>query len=490
VRLDTPFMSESDAFSWYMEQDPELRSTIVGVAWLEGLPPWEQFGARMEEATRLAPSFRRHPIEVPGRLSPPRWVTDGDFDLSWHLRRVGAPEPRTEKVVLELARVAAMTGFDRTRPLWEFTLVEGLRGGRAALIMKLHHSLTDGIGGVQLAHLLLDESPTPAFVAGKAEAPAGERFSQSDLVRAALRYRGRRWLAAGSDALHHAPQTTLRVVRHPVAVGAELAETARSVGRMVKPVRCVLSPVVTNRGSGRRLHMVTVELTGLRDAAHRAGGTVNDGFLAGLTGGLRRYHERHGAQLGDLMVTLPISLRTASDPLGGNRITLQRFVVPAGIVDPADRIRVMGERCRSARSERALPLTNAIAATLNLLPSGVIGSMLKHVDFLASDVPGFPRPVYLCGTRVTGYYAFGPTIGAALNATLFSYQAQCCIGVTVDTDAIPDDDVLVECVREGFAEVVSSATATAPTGNGSAPVQTVRKKGTRAGSVRKEAAPC
>ena len=201
---------------------------------------------------------------------------------------------------------------------------------------------------------------------------------------------------------------------------------------------------------------MTVGLPELREAAHRAGGTVNDGFLAAITGGLRRYHERHGAALGGLMMTLPISLRTDADPLGGNRITLQRFVVPAGIVDPAERIGAMDRCCRRARSERSLALTDAIAGALNLLPSGVVGGMLKHVDFVASDVPGFPLPIYLCGAEVTGYHAFGPTIGSALNATLFSYQSQCCIGITVDTDAIADDDVLLECLHQGFAEVLAS----------------------------------
>jgi diacylglycerol O-acyltransferase len=143
--------------------------------------------------------------------------------------------------------------------------------------------------------------------------------------------------------------------------------------------------------------------------------------------------------------------------MGGNRITLMRFPVPAGIADPAQRIRATDARCRRARAERSLPLTDAVAGVLNMLPSAVVASMLKHVDFLASDVPGFPRQIYLCGAPVSGYYAFGPTIGAALNATLFSYQSQCCIGVTVDTDAIPDDDVLLGCLADGFGEVVGSS---------------------------------
>ena len=165
------------------------------------------------------------------------------------------------------------------------------------------------------------------------------------------------------------------------------------------------------RSQARHLEMLEVQLADLKRAAAAAGGTVNDGFMAAVTGGLRRYHERHGAPVDELRVTMPISIRTPDDPIGGNRITLIRFPVPVSDPDPASRIREMNRRCRAAREERSLPYTDAIAASLNLLPPGVVGSMLKHVDFVASDVPGFPFPVYLAGSRVERYVAFGPTIG-------------------------------------------------------------------------------
>ena len=452
--LGATFMRESDAFSWYMEKDPELRATVVGIAWLDKAPPWNQLCSRQERATRAAPEFRRRLLEPPARLATPRWATDPAFDLSWHLRRIVSPPPHTEETVLEMARHAAMTGFDRSRPLWEFTLVEGLQGRRAALIMKLHHSLTDGIGGVQLAALLFDDHPVRSLGGRLSEAPPGETVSRSVLTLEAMRRSTGRATRAAARVVSSWPAAFTGLVRHPVTTARDLADTALSVGRTVKPVRATLSPLVVNRGRARRLHMLSVPLEELKAAAGAAGGTVNDGFLAAVTGGLRRYHEHHGARVGDLLLTMPISIRKPDDPVGGNRITLMRFPVPAGIADPAERIRAIDARCRRARAERSLPLTDAIAGVLNLLPSAVLGGMLKHVDFLASDVPGFPRPIFLCGVPVSGYYAFGPTIGAALNTTLFSYQSQCCIGVTVDTDAIPDDDVIVDCLEQGFDEVL------------------------------------
>ena len=155
------FMRESDAFSWYMEHDPALRSTIVAVAWLDRSPKWDTLVDRLERATRLVPIFRQRPVEPPGRLATPRWTVDPDFDLTWHLRRVTSPPPHSQATVIEMARIMAMSGFDAAHPLWEFTLVEDLADGGAALVMKLHHSLTDGIGGMQLLFALFDTCPDP-----------------------------------------------------------------------------------------------------------------------------------------------------------------------------------------------------------------------------------------------------------------------------------------------------------------------------------------
>ena len=449
---DGPFMSDSDAFSWYMEKDPQLRSTVVAVAWLDAAPPWQLLHDRLERATRLAPSFRRRPLEPPARLAPPRWATDPDFHLDWHLRRLAAPEPYTTDVVLDVARVSAMSAFDLTRPLWEFTVVEGLVGGQAALIMKLHHSLTDGIGGVALAQLLVDVSQEGSELTDAA-APRGERLSTTRLAAQAALHTGRRLVSSGASVIRSAPVGALMWARHPGSVTAQVLETVRSVGRTVKPLRRTLSPLVTARGPGRRLHMLTVGMSELKMAGRAGGGTLNDAFVAGVAGGLRRYHEQHGARVGDLLMTLPISLRSPGDPIGGNRITLLRLPVPAGDTDPMSRIAEVHGRCLRARHERSLPYTQLIAGVLNLMPPAAVGSMLKHVDFVASDVPGFPDQAYLCGVPITGFYPFGPTIGAAVNATLFSYMSKCCIGVTVDTDAVADDDVLLECLAAGFAEV-------------------------------------
>ena len=134
-----------------------------------------------------------------------------------------------------------------------------------------------------------------------------------------------------------------------------------------------------------------------------------------------------------------------------------RFVLPVDLPTPALRIIAMREVVEVVRSERSLDHTETIAGFLNLMPKGVIGAMLKGVDFLASNVPGVPIPMWLCGRRVERFFPFGPTAGSAVNITLMSYDGTCCIGVNSDAAAVPDPDVLQRCLEDGFAEICAVA---------------------------------
>lgn len=451
------FMRATDAFSWYMERDPILRSTVVAVVWLDGTPDWEVLESKADAASRLVPLFRKKLLQPPLRLSTPRWTLDEAFDISSHVRRISAPEPRSDATVLEFARMAAMTSFDAARPLWDFTLIEGIEGvegGRSALVMKIHHSLTDGIGGMQLALLLFDRERSQDRVDPMPEAPRCQSVGTATLVRQSFAHNLESFSGVAASWLGKGLPSLRRLTTHPIGTVSAAADTVRSIGRTVAPVLSTLSPIMTKRGMARSLDMLEVSLDDLKRAVRTCGGSVNDGFVASVTGGLRRYHERHDSKVDTLRMTLPISIRTPTDPMGGNRITLIRFPLHGCDLEPASRVAEADIRCGRARRERSLGLTNAIAGALNLLPSGVVGSMLKHVDFLASDVPGFDFPVYLGGAMVQRYVTFGPTIGSSVNFTLLSYNGTCFVGMTIDSAAVPDADVLVECVREGFEEVL------------------------------------
>ncbi|MCJ7671866.1 MAG: WS/DGAT domain-containing protein, partial [Acidimicrobiia bacterium] len=356
--------------------------------------------------------------------------------------------------VLELARIAGMAGFDPARPMWEWTLVEGLEGGRAAVVLKLHHSLTDGIGGMQLAATLFDLEPGHSNAGPMPDVPEPEHFSQPGVLIDAFAYN---WSRVSGFARRHAT-TALgdagRALRNPAETLASALETVQSIARMVRPVSDTRSPIMTERKLSWHYDVLELPLDDLKRAAKAAGGTLNDAFVGGVVGGLRRYHERHRANCDELRVTLPISIRHEDDPAGGNRITMMRFTIPMGILDAVERLRSVHRLTNTARAEPSIPLTNAIAGALNLLPSGIIGGMFKHVDFLASNVPGLEMPLYLGPARLERFYPFGPTIGAAVNVTLLSYCDSCGIGVNTDTGAVPDPDVLMDCLREDFEEIL------------------------------------
>jgi diacylglycerol O-acyltransferase / wax synthase len=250
----------------------------------------------------------------------------------------------------------------------------------------------------------------------------------------------------------------LTAARHPAATAARVVQTAASIWRTVAPISTTLSPIMTERHLTRRLATIDVPLDRLHAAAKAADCTINDAFLASIAAGLRHYHDKHGATVGELRVTLPISIRKEDDPIGGNRITLQRCTIPVGIDDHVDRMRAIHDRVSAVRAEPSLAMANEIAAGLNLLPPSYVGGILKHVDFLASNVPGPPFPIYLAGARLTGYHAFGPTIGASVNLTLLSYCGTCNVGVNIDTAAVPEPDVLMAALSQGFDDVLALAT--------------------------------
>jgi WS/DGAT/MGAT family acyltransferase len=453
------FMINSDAFAWQMEADAALRSTVVSIVMLDGPPDWDVLVERFERICREVPMFRQRVVETLPP-APPHWERDPDFDLGYHLRRVTAPAPGTFATVLEMARLAEMGEFDRARPLWETTLVDGLADGAAALVCKLHHSLSDGIGAVQVSMILFDLSREPATGEPQPDPPddaEAEAAGRLDPFTLSARYDVGLVGKAAQLAVRTAPALLLKAVRRPVASTRTAAEMAASVYRMVRPINQCGSPIMTERRLIRHLDTHEVSLPALRAAGRLAGGTLNDAFLAGVAAGLRRYHSHHGVEVGDLHMTMPMSIRSDDDPVGGNRLTLMRFDLPVGLVDPAERIAQIHELVAAVRAEPSLPYTQAIAGGLIRLPRWYLASVLRHVDFLASDVPGIPVPVYLGGARVTMQYPFGPTIGAGVNVTLMSYVDTCAMGINVDVGAIPDYDVFHDCLVAGFEEVLALA---------------------------------
>ncbi len=458
------WMSDADAALWHAERDPRLRSTIVLVCELDRAPDRARFDESIAYTLAQIPRLRQRVAEDALGLAPPRWEDAPHFDLRFHVRTATLGGQGSLRALLDMAEPIAMQAFDKDRPLWELYLVDGLAGGRAGMILKLHHAVSDGMGLVRMTSALVERTPERdprKAAAGVAFAP-GEERSEGERLRDAARHRGERQRTSAERLGRALAGGIGNLLRDPRGAIAEARETAESIVRSVRPVSEPLSPVMRERGMALRLAGFHVPVAELKRAGEALGGTLNDAFVAAVAGGLRLYHEKHGAEVDELRMTMPINLRDGDHGnKAGNQFAPARFLVPVGIADPRERLREIQARVREQRGEKALPFLDDILGVINGLPRQaslvLIGGMLKAIDFVTSNVPGPRFPVYLAGARIERMFPFGPPAGAAVNVTLYSYDGVCQIGMNCDRAAVPDAELLTECLERGFAELLAAA---------------------------------
>ncbi len=454
-------MSPFEALMWRAESDPRLRSPMTVVEVLDRAPDWRRLVAAHEWGTRLVPRARQRVVDPPLHLGAPAWSTDPDFDLHHHLRRCRVPPPGTVAQVLELAEQMATTPFDRARPLWEALLVEGMAGGGAAYVFKIHHSVTDGMGGIQLLSLLHSRRRQPSPRKPMPPPPEPERISPLSVLGGQVRRRLRAAPAGAGRRLGSGMVALGRLARDPVdAVGGAL-RFGRSLERVLAPPPAPFSPLLRGRSLSWRFGALECGVDALRAAGRAAGGTLGDAYVAAVLGGLRRYHEHFGVAVDELPMAMPISLRRDDHPMGGNRFAGARLAAPVGEADPAERIRLVHDLVLGARAEPAADALGLLAPVLNLVPTPLLtrwyAAQTGGLDLQASNVPGIPHPVYIAGARIERMYPFGPLPGCAVMTGLVSHVATCCIGVNCDAAAVTDVDRFLECLGEGLAEVLALA---------------------------------
>lgn len=452
-------MSDSDALMWTIEKDPMLRSTITAVMFLDRSPDREHFRTLLDRGTRLVPRMRQRVRANPLSVAPPRWEHDPHFDLDYHLRWTRAGGDRDVRAVLDLAQPMAMQGFDRARPLWEAVVIEDLADGGAAVVMKVHHAITDGVGAVKIA-LVMFELEREASLGDLPDEPEARVMNQLERFVDAADHARRRNLGIAKRLPATAGGAAVAAVRDPLGSARRVAEIAGSIARMAAPANEPLSPLMTGRSLSVHFETLVVPLDDARRAAKAVGGRLNDVFLAATAAGLRRYHEHHGVDVDALRLSMPINLRAADDgDATGNNFAPARFPIPLGIDDPAEAVLAFRSLVADQRAEPALAAVEPMARVLNQLPTaistGLFGSMLKGVDLVASNVPGAPIPLYTAGAEVTAMYALGPMVGAAANLTLLSYRDDIFVGINVDPAAVPDPSVLHACLTEGWDEVLA-----------------------------------
>jgi diacylglycerol O-acyltransferase / wax synthase len=453
----SPRMTEFEALMWRSERHPQLSSTILSVMLLDTTPDWDRLVAAHEWGTQLIARTRQRVLEPVLPVGPPAWVLDEHFQLGYHLQRVRLPGDGSLRDLLDHAAAFALVPLDRHRPLWEAQLVEGLENGRAAYVLKMHHSLTDGMGGIELLSSL--QSRTREHTPNKPRPkPGADGEQHTDSVRLAVDEIGERLLASPRVAATVARSSMGLLTRPGDAVG-EALRYAASLRRVLSPPPAAPSPVLRAR-TGRiwRYGVLECSLRELKSAGKAAGGSVNDAFVAALLGGLRIYHERHGVALDRLPMAMPVSLRKEDDPMGGNKWAGALFAAPIGVADPEERIAAIRGIVLSLRTEPALDTFSLAAPLVNRLPS-TVGAMFARfgaaADMSASNVPGLPYQTYLAGAKVERVYPFGPLPGVAVMAAMVSHAGTCCFGLNIDGAAVGDVDMLMECFRAGLAETLA-----------------------------------
>ncbi len=448
-------MNGIEALMWRAEADPRMRSTICSLALLDCTPEWDRFVAACDWGTRMAPRFRQKVVEPAFGLGIPCWVTDPDFDLHYHVRRIRLTQAAGWPERVEGAEQVAMTPFDRARSPWEAVLIEGLPDGLAALLVKLHHSTTDGMGGFQLFSKLHSQMREHNPDKPQPEAPPPEWVSPTDLL---VEQMSRDARAIPGDTLKNAG-AFVRALSRPGKTMRDARRFAQSLTRVAADPETEGSPLLRERSLSWHFLALDVRFADLRAAAKEAGGTLNDAFLASLLGAFRVYHAKLGHAIKTMPIAIPISVRRGDDDEGGNKFAGARFAAPVGIADPRARIAALGEMVRAVRQEPAINGMSLVAPVLARLPApvlgGLAGGITKANDLQASNVPGFREELFVAGARIERIYGFGPLPGCATMITLVTHGDICCVAANVDRAAVVDLELFGQCLEDGFTEVLS-----------------------------------
>jgi WS/DGAT/MGAT family acyltransferase len=322
-------------------------------------------------------------------------------------------------------------------------------------VVKTHHSTTDGLGAVQLMSQLHSRTAEHDPTRPEPPVPLPDDATPVDVLTGQL-----------TGTMRAAPLTALRrgldafgLLQSPRRTASQAVDLVRSAAQTLAPPR-EGSALLAARGGGWHFETLEVPLADLKAGARAAGGSLNDGFLAAVLGGFRRYSERLGAPGGTLTVGMPISLRSQDDPQGGNRFTGVRLSATLDEPDPAARVRSIRAFVLSARESAGSGVVNELLGpVLGWVPAPVIGAVSGALtsanDVQVSNLPGGTEPLYIAGSRITRMYPFGPLPGCGAMITLLSHEDQCCIGLNLDAAAVTDPEGLVADLRAGLDGVIA-----------------------------------
>jgi diacylglycerol O-acyltransferase len=444
------------------DQDSRTSMAIASIAVFEGPPPThEEFLTFLAGRLPLVPRYRQKLHTVPFRLGRPVWVDDPHFDLGYHVRRTALPAPGGDRQLAELMARVMSQRLDRDHPLWEYWVIEGLAGGRWALISKVHHCMVDGVSGTDLYRVVFDFSPEPSPAAADDRTPGAEPSPLELTAEAVLDdvvLPLREALALSGAASH---------------LGGAIRQAADTVRGLVKWVPAAWpatgSSLTGPIGRERRFTWVRASLDDVKLIKRELGGTVNDVVLAAITGGFRELLLARGEQPGPHMVRslVPVSVRAPSEEnVYGNQVSALLADLPVHIADPAERLAAVRAGLLALKAGReavaAESLTRLGRYSLYSVTSWwtrlAFGLPQREIITVTTNVPGPQQPLYGMGRRLVEIIPYVP-IATTLRTgiAIFTYCGTVTFGITGDFAANPDLDVLARGIDHDLSELVAAA---------------------------------
>lgn len=436
---------------------------IGGLTLVEGPPPsMEEFLEQIRRRLHLVPRYRHKLAYTALDSGRPVWVDDPNFNLEYHVRHTALPAPGGWDQLQELTARIFSQQLDRSKPLWEMWLIEGLEDDRFALITKTHHSLIDGIAGVDLATVLFDLSPDPPQIphSGRPWKPHPEP-SAASLVTAGVVGAARTGAALLEGALD--------ALTHPERAMARAREAAEGVGEIIwaglNPAP--ETPLNVPIGPHRRFVGVTASLEDFKTVKNAFGGTVNDVVLAIVAGALRSFLIKRGRRTEgvEMRALVPVSVRAEEDHgAAGNRIVVMRGPLPVYISDPLNRLRFVSQAMDGLKESKQALGAEVIAGAQNFAPPTILAQAsrlnfsTRLFNLIVTNVPGPQFPLYVLGREMVLAIpvAFLPE-NHALAIAIMSYNGQMNFGLLGDFDALPDIDEIGDAIREELAGLVEMA---------------------------------
>jgi diacylglycerol O-acyltransferase len=442
---------------------------IGGVTLVEGpTPTMEEFLEQIRMRLHLVPRYRQKLAYTALDSGRPVWIDDPSFNLEYHIRHTALPAPGRWEQMQDLTARIFSQQLDRSKPLWEMWLIEGLEDDRFALITKTHHSLIDGIAGVDLATVLFDLSPDPPPVtnSGRPWQPHPEPGTVH-LVAAGLIGAVRAGVALAEGAID--------AVSHPERALGRAREAAEGVGEIIwaglNPAP--QTPLNVPIGPHRRFVGVTARLEDFKFVKDAFGGTVNDVVLAVVAGAMRSFLISRGRRTEgvELRALVPVSVRTEGERLGvGNRLVVMRGPLPVYIAEPLNRLRFVSQAMDGLKESKQALGAEVIAGAQNFAPPTILAQAsrlnfsTRLFNLIVTNVPGPQFPLYVLGREMLQAIpvAFLPE-NHALAIAIMSYNGQMNFGLLGDFDALPDIDAIGEDIAEELANLVSLARRTVAT---------------------------